>query len=70
MIRIDSKTLKQVIATRKVEVEQKIRDSVHPDEGERVVLNPGYIANSVADLKALDEMLEWTLHLERLEAEG
>ena len=70
MLDIDSTTLKAVIAKRKAEVAQKIKDTIHPDEAERVTLNPGYIANSIADLRALDEMLNMALYIERIEREN
>lgn len=66
---IDSATLKAVIAKRKADVAQKIKDTIHPDEADRVTLNPGYIANSIADLRALDEMLSMALYLERVRSE-
>jgi hypothetical protein len=65
MIKLDSDVLKRVIDKREKALASAVADIVHPDEAERRTLPPGYIAHSVADLRALHDALQMALYKER-----
>jgi hypothetical protein len=65
MIKLDSDVLKRIIDKREKDLAACVADIVHPDEAERRTLPPGYIANSVADLRALQDALQMALYKER-----
>lgn len=69
MIKLPSDVLKRIIDLREKSLASAVSDIVHPDEGERRTLPPGYIANSVADLRALQDALQMALYKERVERE-